>query len=137
MDAFSQILARLDAIKAMQSALAAEAADLAIAARVLKTFQSESPRSNLEGNRPVPREGTKADIIIGIMNSSPDPWTTGDKVREEFSRIKGVNVEIGSISPLLTKLKGEGKIVREGLKIALAARLEKTEAPDAVAQEAS
>lgn len=69
------------------------------------------------------RPQTQTDLIIATLKASADVWVESSSVlHDDILRIHGVDIKSNSLLPLLTGLKNEGIIVRDGPKIALAER---------------
>ena len=144
MSDLSAILLRLSEIDRIQTELSVEREELAIAKRVLERLSaSRLPASQQSSSRPPatqvrndtaqPVKGLKGLFIEVLKNSEP-PWLTAIEVKTEASKAKGTDVPMSSVSPKLWDLKNDGIIVRDGLKVALAERVRRTnEAPAAEA----
>lgn len=65
---------------------------------------------------------TKALFAV-VLRESPERWLTANDIQERASAIKGQEVPMATVSPTLSNMKNEGTIVRDGLKVALASRL--------------
>jgi hypothetical protein len=130
MEPLARILARIEAIKLERSKLDAEEADLAAAVRVLRKY-GPTPASSAAPivQEMIERNATKAQIAVEVLQESSNPWMTANEVRRFFSEKRGEDTPMSSISPLLTKLKDDGLLVRNGLHVALRSRVQATEAP--------
>lgn len=74
-----------------------------------------------------PTDTTK-NIMIAVMRTMANIWTTASELQARVSEIKGREVPMSTISPTLSDLKNkDGLIVREGMKIALKERLKEVE----------
>jgi hypothetical protein len=82
---------------------------------------------------PKPRSGkgrvTKKDMIMKCLEAPRPLWQTANEIRDAMSELTGEEVKMTSISPALTDLKNDGKIVRKDLLVASADRV-KYEEPD-------
>jgi hypothetical protein len=56
-------------------------------------------------------------------------WRTANELQEEMSEIAGREVPMSTVSPSLTEMKKAGRIVRDGMRVALRSRV-LTEEPD-------
>lgn len=142
----ARILARLEVIKTERAKLENEERDLQAAVRVLKRFGiSAFPATGFAAGHSTAnavssfqiKPQTKAEMIVGILTVADTPWMTGQAIREKFSAAKGEEITMASISPMLSKLKDDGVLVRRGLEVALASRVQKAEAPSGEPMEAS
>jgi len=62
-----------------------------------------------------------SDLVLSTLKASANTWfESSEELREEVRRIYGIEIIRGSFLPLLTSLKNEGLIVRDGRKVALA-----------------
>lgn len=66
---------------------------------------------------------TFADAVRSIMDASEKTWWTAVEIRVELCRRWERDVPQTSLSPQLSKMKDAGKIVRDGMKIALPDRV--------------
>ena len=141
----ARILARLEVIKNERAKLDNEERDLQAAVRVLKRFGISvipsaafaSGSSQVTGTSSTEiKPQTKAEMIVGILTSAEPPWMTGQAIREKFSAAKGEEVAMTALSPMLSKLKEDGVLVRRGLEVALASRVQNIEAPTSEPEEA-
>jgi hypothetical protein len=63
---------------------------------------------------------TLEQLTLLLFRNCSDIWWTANEIQDYLQRIKGKDVPMSSISPILTALKNSGVIVREGHNIALA-----------------
>jgi len=61
-------------------------------------------------------------LTLLLFRNCGDVWWNATEIQDYLQRIKGKEVPMASISPMLTNLKNNGVIVRNGHDIALAAR---------------
>lgn len=69
------------------------------------------------------QSGSIADVILAIMRKAEKVWWTANELQDLASEARGSEVPMTSISPNLSKLKNNGDIVRDDLKVALAERV--------------
>ncbi|WP_076860219.1 hypothetical protein [Bradyrhizobium mercantei] len=62
---------------------------------------------------------TLEQLTLLLFRNCSDTWWTANEIQDYLQRIKGKDVPMSSISPILTALKNSGVIVREGHNIAL------------------
>lgn len=140
----------LTAIRAQKAALnrtildaQTQLADLDIAERIVRRFGRETldqrpgdvemddllRRAKVEEAAPsaiaalVERALTSKAVFLSVLRQSANPWMTANEIQERASAIKGQDVPMATVSPTLSNLKNAGLIVRDGLKVALAERL--------------
>lgn len=77
------------------------------------------------------------DLLISVMRQTPNVWTTANEVQARVSERKGVDVPMSTISPYLSELKRDEIIVRNGMKVALKARLNENEPPNGKPEDGS
>ncbi|MET4754492.1 hypothetical protein [Bradyrhizobium sp. RT11b] len=65
---------------------------------------------------------TLEQLTLLLLRNSGDVWWTATEIQDFLQRIRGKEVPMASISPMLTNLKNNGVIIRNGHEIALAAR---------------
>jgi hypothetical protein len=133
MSDLSRIIARIFEIETAQATLAAELDELMVAKRVLLRFSAKEDvkRAALAPQLArLPRTGTTRDTFLQVLRITADPWMTANDIRERASALRGVDVPMGTVSPTLTDLKNAHLIIREGMKVALASRInQNNEAP--------
>lgn len=118
-------------------------ADLEVAERIVRRFgqatEDERPdggamddllrRAKVEGatltvkSALVERALTSRAVFLSVLRQSVDPWMTANEIQQLASAIKGYDVPMATVSPTLSNMKNAGLIVRDGLKVALAERL--------------
>lgn len=140
----------LSAIRAQKATLSrvildaqTQLAELDIAERIVRRFGQETPdirpddqamedllrRAKVEEPAPpihepvVERALTSKALFLLVLRQSPDPWMTANEIQERATTIKGQDVPMATVSPTLSNMKNDGLIVREGLKVALASRI--------------
>lgn len=69
------------------------------------------------------RNLTSKSVFLSVLRQSADRWMTANEIQERASAIKGHDVPMATVSPTLSNMKNAGLIVRDGLKVALAERL--------------
>ena len=126
-------------------------ADLEVAERIVRRFgqvtEDERPdgqamddllrRANVEAPKSevvaalVERSITSKAVFLAVLRQAADPWMTANEIQERASAIKGHDVPMATVSPTLSNMKKLGLIVRDGMKVALAERLNENEAPAA------
>lgn len=92
--------------------------DLLVRAKV----EMPTPKSKTHGalaDRPLKIN----DLFQSVLRQSAEIWMTANEIQERASAIKGQEVPMGTVSPMLSIMKSKGVIVRDGLKVALAERL--------------
>ncbi len=72
---------------------------------------------------------TMKEMITKALRESDRLWISANDVQRAVSLTKGTDVPMPSISPILSVMKKEGTIRRDGLKIALASRVKNNETP--------
>jgi hypothetical protein len=124
-------MARIAEIEAMQTALATELEELTVARRVLMRLGGNvRPSAPVVQQPKMPRPGTTRDLFLEVLRANDPPWMVANEVRSRASELKGAEIPMGTVSPTLTDLKNAGLIVRDGMKVALASRVPKSnEAP--------
>jgi hypothetical protein len=68
------------------------------------------------------------EIITRLFEECGEIWWNANEVQEHLTLIKGRDVPMSSVSPTLTMMKNKGTLVRDGLSVALASRLQNKEA---------
>ncbi|WP_316225336.1 hypothetical protein [Bradyrhizobium sp. SZCCHNS3052] len=58
-------------------------------------------------------------LTLMLLENCADVWWTATEIQDCLQRIKGREVPMGSISPMLTALKNNGTITRNGHNVAL------------------
>lgn len=87
-----------------------------------------APPSLIGGYRRQPRKNlTKKQMIVEAMNPPTPLWQTANEVQALVSQMSGKEVPMSSISPALSELKNAGTVVRQGMVVALALRVESEE----------
>ncbi len=140
---------RADAQRRINEAQA-ELADLDIAERIVQRFgqaKGDQHPSSADMGDLLQRAGVEAlklrttDVLKeraltmralfhAVLRQSTEPWMTANEIQERASAIKGQSVPMATVSPTLSNMKNEGLIVRDGLKVALAERLNENGAGD-------
>lgn len=123
----ASLVKRVDALRNEDAELAQVEEVLSRLARsqmhldVPPTPQPRTVEKTREG-APEARE-TFADAVRSIMDASEKTWWTAVEIRGELCRRWERDVPQTSLSPQLSKMKDAGKIVRDGMKIALPSRV--------------
>lgn len=65
---------------------------------------------------------TLEQLTMLLMRNCGDVWWTATEIKDFLTRVKGREVPMASISPMLTNLKNNGVIIRSGHNIALTGR---------------
>ena len=74
------------------------------------------------------QHGIKGDetieyLLSFLLTAAPEPWHSSNDLQAYVSHLKGRDVPMSSVSPTLSNMKSKGVIVRDGLKVALGARV--------------
>lgn len=146
------VIARLAEIERLQSQMAAERDELLIAKRVLERLEKNPPQRPLPPPPPPPhrplvffapmmgepsRPPRLAEFFLKTLQDADPPWMTANEVQVAASTLKGSEIPMSSVSPTLTDLKNKGLVARDGLKVALATRVQTIGAPASEPTEAS
>ena len=121
----------------MQSKIVAEREEAMIAKRVLERLdgnavtvsrpsQSLVERSvfdKLHALSAASRPPTLVEYILKALQDSFMVWSNANDIEDFVSKLKGAEIPMSSISPMVTELKKRGVIVRDGLNVALASRV--------------
>jgi hypothetical protein len=73
---------------------------------------------------PRPNNGTHEECTAWLLAGSVDPWATANQIQSALSQMVQRLVPLTSVSPMLTSMKNKGIIARDGLKVALASRVD-------------
>ena len=128
-NALNRIAARRAEILQSIEGLQGELKDLEAAERVLLQLYGGGAFEEDQGSQRHRARLTTKRAILHYLKTTPSLWRTSNQVQENVSEIKGVEVPLSSVSPMLSELKNDGLIVRDNLKVALAERV-KREEPD-------
>jgi len=129
------IRSRRAEIQNIRTSLDAEDQELATAERVAERLeptlltQPAGKIHALTGQSNVHPAGKikQSDLVIMTMRSAAQPWfESSSALGDEIKRIHGVEIKQNSLFPLISVLRAKGTIVREGQKIALAERINKS-----------
>lgn len=71
-----------------------------------------------------PKEMTIEEIISFVLELNVNPWVTANEIQEQAKSF-GKEIPMSSLSPTLSNMKKKEMIERDGLKVALAARINK------------
>lgn len=133
------VKARRAQIAAMRSALEAEDHELQIAERVLMRLARKTlaiaPRlpdeqiSSQQIGDDGAASGTVEELIIRTLRLSAVAWLTSAEVKGDVDRMRGREVPMGTIGPVLTELKNKNIIVRDGNRVALSERSHEAHVP--------
>lgn len=75
------------------------------------------------------RHGTNKAFIWEVLDRAGDPWLNANQIQELASKLKGEEIPMSSISPMLSEMKGE-YLERDNLRVALKSRLNENGAGD-------
>lgn len=127
------VRARRAEIDRQRAALDTEDQELAVAERVAERLEPfvRAGAPNAETGSTVTNAvlaagapKTQPELVISTLKASAGPWfESSNALHDEIQRIHGVDIKSGSLLPVLTNLKNEGIILREGPRIALAERV--------------
>lgn len=124
MEALNQLRARRQEIARLKAELDKEDQDLSVAERVfLKLSGVEIVAQHREPLIDRLVRGNKA-LVVAALEDEPQPWMTADQIRSAIERTRGHLIGKSTLFPLLTAMKNEGLIVRNGRVVALATRVE-------------
>lgn len=131
MSTLQQIRERRTEIAKARQSLDAEDAELATAERVLIRMGNGSQHASLfDAPSPVfdmpvltSRKITNRDLVVEALSRSPHAWLESSEINGELSKMGRPIIKSATLYPLLTLLKNEGTIVRDGAKLALKARV--------------
>lgn len=126
-DTLAVIRARRSAIKTEIAALHSEDGELAAAERGLARLIGGRARPaarparvlGRRGRKPATGDKSQRELILAVLGNAD--WLDLNDIVLAIAREHGVSVAKRTISPLLSALKREGLIVRQGRKVALAA----------------
>lgn len=65
---------------------------------------------------------TLEQLTLLLFENCSDVWWTATEIQSHLSDLKGKEVPMGSISPMLTAMKNAGTIIRKGHDVALATK---------------
>ena len=120
------IRARRAEISQQRKVLGIEDDELAIAERVAERLigASETGATIANASMAAAPPKTQTELVISTLRASVDPWfESSGALHDEIQRIHGIDIRSGSLLPVLTSLKKERTIVRDGPKIALTSRV--------------
>ena len=86
------------------------------------SFVGPYVKSIMKGNE------TIEELIVLLLENCKDTWWTASEVQSCLSDLKGRQISMSTVSPLLWTMRKRGIIVREGLNVALASKLESNRA---------
>ena len=109
--------------------------ELAVAERVAERLEpgirpSTSPPGDVDmipemKTATLKRQMSQPELILATLRASADPWfESSAALHDEVLRIHGVDIKNNSLHPLLSGLKNEGLILRDGQRITLAERVQ-------------
>jgi hypothetical protein len=73
---------------------------------------------------PRPINATHEAYTAWLLLGAVDPWATANQIQAALSQLVQRPVPLTSVSPMLTSMKNKGIIARDGLKVALASRVD-------------
>lgn len=127
----NRIRARIQEIEATLASLAkleAELSELRIAEKVIARL---GPDEDTAASAPVRLiEGQKSsslttkEAVLIVLEQAAEIWLTTQQVRERASEFQGRDIPLGTIAPNLSDLKNEGRIQRDGARVAHVERLQ-------------
>ncbi len=122
---------RLEVIAKARKALDTEEQELLIARRVFARLDAATPTGgNGRAHHATPGQPalTHKGMLIATLRSHPSIWLESPTVlHEEIVRVHGTDIPKTSFQPLLSNLKKDGLVARDGLRIALAERAQSKE----------
>lgn len=89
---------------------------------LLENLGLDARASRINAAAPMANMTTK-ELFVSVLRQSSKVWMTANEIQERASAIKGQEVPMATVSPTLSNMKNAGVIVRDGLKVALASRL--------------
>lgn len=132
-DAISVVRARRLEIARAIAELQDEDKDLETAEQVLARLSGAGPggassgkaKSARAAGAPKPASGRPSQraLVLEVLRSSEEVWLKSGAIAQAASRLSGAPVPELSLRPLLSALKRESVIVRDGHKVALRARV--------------
>nr|WP_314525519.1 hypothetical protein [uncultured Brevundimonas sp.] len=132
MNTLQQIRDRRAQIAADKQALEVEDAELAAAERVVLRLESGQTHqltghavasTAVTGTLTVVRRRNNKESVVQALAESSSPWLESGEINEAIAKLTGEPLKISSLYPLLTNLKKDGVLVRQGNKLALTARI--------------
>ncbi|MER9116695.1 hypothetical protein NKH93_08730 [Mesorhizobium sp. M0954] len=140
----SDVAARREQLEAEIEERKLELSELAVAERVLRRLGEYTPSvrasqtvpgvtlnslprhvlpppplsSKVENYTVDPARESVESLILIVLGASDKVWWTANQLQVEVSALKGVEVPMSTISPTLSMMKGAGKIVRDGMRVA-------------------
>lgn len=131
MSPIDQIRAERAKIAQQRAALEKRDAELAVAERVLAEFDGVTivpvPPEAVQVQPYSGREPSRRDKVLDVLAEGA-LWATSAEINRAVARKFGFLIKPSSFHPLLTDLKNEGVILRDGNKLALKSRIEQEEA---------
>lgn len=82
----------------------------------------EKAKSHYGSRNPFKVGSIKAAIWQALYEAE-SPWVDANWIQDRAGQIKREPISMATVSPTLSNMKNEGIIVRDGLKVALASRL--------------
>lgn len=133
LDRKRRVDARIARLEAELEKLEAETAEYDIALNVIERVSSGKPdRRSVFG--PTSDDGKRLSIaekVLSVMRKSDKRvWWTANEIQSEIQSEFGDLVQVTSLSPNLSRLKKEGLIVRDELKVALKERVDASSPQD-------
>lgn len=136
MSTISAIKARLAEIEVERQKLDAEIEELQVAIRVIARL-GDSRQLDETHIRRAPRSGTTRDLFTTVLRDDEQVWFTANQVQKKASALKGEEIPMGTTSPTLTAMKADGLLIRRGMLVAWAERIQQIKeasAPGAAAE---
>lgn len=131
MSTLQQIRDRRAQIAADKQALEVEDAELAAAERVVLRLEAGTTHQ-LSGNATVStaasgtltvRRRNNKESVVQALTESSSPWLESSEINDAIAKLTGEPLKISSLYPLLTNLKKDGVLIRQGNKLALTTRI--------------
>ena len=116
---------RRAAIADQRASLDREDAELVVAERVLARMAGEEPApvNAFVATRRKAMSMSRRELVMEAMTDGP-MWQTSKDINFAIARKHGFHIKSTSFFPMLTALKNEGVILRDGDKMALKSRLD-------------
>ena len=120
------VQARRRAIADEIERLTQEDGELAVAEKVLQRLSNEQfmpPAKALERRPAATRPRTQRELVLWALEASPKLWLWSSDIVDDVRSKWGITLPERSARPLLTLMKREGEIVRNGREVASKARV--------------
>ena len=131
MESLQRIRTERAEIARQRAAMDRRDADLAVAERILSEIEGDAAHQTLPLNAMLsvmPASGvSRRDRVVESL-SGEKIWMTSAEINEAIAKRHGAPIKTTSFYPMLTTLKNDGVIVRDGERIALKSRADKEQA---------